>query len=557
MLVDAAKLEGPGVSPVADVVVVGAGPGGISLALDLARSGVDVTLVESGHVRHHERIQRLGDAAELDPQRHAPMSEATRRQLGGASVIWGGRCVPYDRIDFERRSFIPHSDWPVGYDEIAHYHQRACDYFRIGRPIFNVLDLDHIHQKSIVPGLPDGDVLSSELERWSLPTDFGREYRRELARTENLRVLHGLTCTDVDTDESGAHVTGIVAKTLDGRTLRVTARRAYVLACGGLETTRLLLASDRRHPGGIGNHSGLLGRFYMGHISGHIARVQFTTPPRETIFGYDRDTDGVYLRRRLSFSPEFQKKNQLTNIVAWLVNAAIADPAHGNGVLSFAYLALASPFGRYFVAEAIRKAAVGHPAAGRVSAHFRNMLRDLPRTLWFIPGFGYRRFLAYRRVPGFFQYNASNSYVLHYHGEHVPNPQSRVTLSEERDALGMRRLKIDLRFQEQDVDSVVRAHQYWDEYLRRHDCGFLEYADADPRQSAWDQAGDGFHQAGTTRMAADPKDGVVDPQSRVHGVDNLFICSSSNLVTSGQANSTFVLVAFGLRLADHLRQRVL
>ena len=64
---------------------------------------------------------------------------------------------------------------------------------------------------------------------------------------------------------------------------------------------------------------------------------------------------------------------------------------------------------------------------------------------------------------------------------------------------------------------------------------------------------DGYHQAGTTRMSARPEDGVLDPQLAVHGFDDLFVASSSAFVTSGQANSTFMIVVFALRLADHLR----
>jgi choline dehydrogenase-like flavoprotein len=545
-LANAAKLS-------ADVVVVGAGPVGITTALELGRRGVDVLLIESGKTGPDPRVQTLGDAAEYSRERHASMDECTRRQLGGASVIWGGRCVPFDPVDFEVRTYIPYSNWPVGYADIVPYFQRASDYFRIGRAVFSVHELAHISRKTLVQGLPDTHVLSSHLERWSLPTNFGREYRGELSASRHVQVIQEVTCTEIETNDAGDHVLGLRASTLAGRALRLVARSAYVLACGGLDTTRLLLVSDRVHRSGLGNHSGHLGRYYMGHLSGQLARVHFSTPSNETIYGYDRDLDGTYLRRRFSFSAEFQHERRLNNIAAWLVNPQLADPAHRNGVLSFAYLALASPFGKFLVADAIRKAAVGARVAGRVLAHFANMARDLPRTLWFIPSFGVRRYLVRRRVPGFFQYADNNVYPLHYHAEQIPNPDSRVTLANETDELGMRRLRIDFRYTEQDVESVVRSHTYWDEHLRAQGCGYLTYLADDPAEHVWRQARDGFHQAGTTRMSAEPADGVVDPQCRVHGVHNLYVASSSNFVTSGQANSTFSAVAFALRMADHLR----
>lgn len=537
----------------AAVAVVGGGPAGIVTALDLARSGVDVVLIESGGRRPSPQVQDLGTANSFAPDRHAPMHDCTRRQIGGASVIWGGRCVPFDPIDFEQRDWVRDSDWPVRYDELAAWFARSCEYFRCGRPVFDIHGIDGIAQRSLVPGLPDGDVRSSSLERWSLPTDFGAEYARELQAERHVRVFSGLTCTEIELDASGRRVSGLTCRRLGDREIIRVEAQSYVIACGGIEGTRLLLASNKVQRAGIGNHADHLGRYYMGHISGKLARLRFTTPPERTVFGFDRDVDGTYVRRRLSFSPEFQRAEKLLNIVGFPANPEIGDPAHRNGVLSFAYLALASPLGRHFASDAIRKAAIGRTGERRIAAHARNMLLDPARTLSFIPVFGYKRFVARRKLPGFFQYSHDNSYPLHYHGEQIPHPDSRVRLSDSVDALGMRRLDIDFRYDEQDVDCVMRAHRHWDAYLRAHGVGFLEYADGDLRQKIWEQAADGFHQAGTTRMSQAPAAGVVDSQCRVHGVDNLYMASSSNFVTSSQANSTFMIVVFALRLADHLR----
>jgi len=535
----------------ATITVVGAGPAGIVVAIELARKGHEVLLVESGSRRPDERTQALGDADIVDHGRHVAMGLATRRQIGGASNIWGGRCVPYDPIDFDRRPFIPDSEWPIAYEDIATYFQRASDWFFTGQSVFNAHEVPEVRHRTLVPGLPDGDVLSSTLERWSLPTNFGKHYARELATTPGLRIADGLTCVDIETDAAARTVTGLRCRRLDGSEVRIQARH-YVIACGGLETTRLLLASRSVMAHGIGNHSDLLGRFYMGHISGKIADVVFDTPSKETAYAYDRDADGVYVRHRLSFSREALLRERLPNIVGWLVNPEIANPEHGSGVLSFAYLALSSPFfGKRFIAEGIRQAAIGK--GPRVMwPHVANMLRDLPATAVFVPTFAYRRFLVRRKAPGFFVRSAANRYPLQYHGEQVPSPESRVTLSDECDELGMPRLRIDLRYCRRDVDGVVRAHELWDAHLRHHRCGRIEYHDGDLRGMIGAQAADGYHQAGTTRMSRDPTHGVVDEHLRVHGIDNLHLASGSTFVTSGQANTTFMIVAFALRLADRL-----
>lgn len=554
MLIDAETLP-DGSTFGSDIAVVGAGPAGIVLALELAQAGYNVALLESGRFHFSEKIQNLAEASYFDPAFHSPMSECTRRQVGGTSVIWGGRCVPYDPVDFDRRSYIPHSSWPVTYEEMETYFPKACEYLFCGQAEFDIKNISNIKQKSIIPGLPDEQVLTSTLERWSFPTNFGKEYFNKLKHNERIKLLYGLTCTEIELNDSGSQVEALITKTLDGKTLRVKSRK-YVLAGGGLNTTRLLLASDRQHPGGIGNHSGLLGKFYIGHLSGDIAVVHFNTSPRETIFGFDRDSDNVYLRRRFSFTRKFLHEKELTNIVAWLGSPNFYDPSHGNGILSLAYLALTSPLlGKYLTAKAIRNSLIGKDK-GNYQAHLINMLKDFAKILSFAPQFGYGRYIAKRKIPALFVYSASNEYPLHYHSEQVPNPDSTVSLSDERDELGMRRLNINRRCTSQDVESIVRSHKYWDAHLRKHGSGYLKYLSDDPEASVWQQTRDGFHQIGTTRMSDNPKTGVVGPNCNIHGFDDLFVASSSIFVTSGQANPTFMIVAFALRLADYLKKQL-
>jgi choline dehydrogenase-like flavoprotein len=338
----------------------------------------------------------------------------------------------------------------------------------------------------------------------------------------------------------------------NGVDLTVKASR-YVLACGGLETTRLLLASNDRHRDGIGNHSGHLGRWYMAHVESRIADVQFTTNPAETIYAHEQDADGVYVRRRMTFSAEMQAEQRLPNAAIWLVNPEISDPAHGSGVLSFVYLMLSSPLGKRFVAEGIRQAHIKAHEHVSIARHLGNVARGLPSAIRFALSFGYKRYLKRgRHVPGFFVASASNAYPLMYHGEHLPNRESYVERTSARDELGVPRLRTHLAFGENDVDGVIRAHEQLDEYLREHELGHLVYRYADLRAAIHSQFSGGYHQAGTTRMSSSPEDGVVDRNLAVHGFDDLFVASSSVFVTSGQANSTFMIIALALRLADHL-----
>jgi choline dehydrogenase-like flavoprotein len=535
----------------ADVAIVGAGPTGIVTALELARAGHKILLIESGGESREEQTQRLGEISGRDPL-HVSMSLASSRQLGGASNLWGGRCVPFDRLDFQPRDLLAESNWPINYEDIEPYFQRACDWCVCGEAIFDAREIPELASRSLVPGFPDGRVRASSLERWSLPTNFGRIYRSMLERSPHVTLLTNFTCTEIVCAPDGSSVDHLRAQSLDGRAITVSAAR-YVLACGGLETTRLLLASNRHHPEGIGNHSGHLGRWYMAHVESRIARVHFNTPPGETIYSHERDGAGVYVRRRLTFAPELLDRERLPNIAMWLVNPAISDPSHGSGVLSFAYLMLASPAGRFFVAEGIRQAHIEPVGETSLRAHLLNVVRDLGPAARFALTFGYQRFLKRgRKVPGFFVPSAANTYPLLYHGEHLPHRESRVELSPDRDALGMPRLATHLHFDSEDVSSVVRAHRLLDEFLREHDLGSVEFLYEDPEAEVRKQLFGGYHQAGTTRMSDRPEDGVTDRDLAIHGFSDLFVASSSTFVTSSQANSTFLLVAFAVRLADHL-----
>ncbi len=543
----------PGATLEADVAIAGAGPAGITLALELAASGHRVLLIESGGDAYDADVQDLGEMVGNDPT-HVPMSLATRRQVGGTSNLWAGRCVPFDPIDFESRAILGDARWPVSYAEVESYFARACEWCVCGEPIFDADRIPELSGDALIPGWPRGDVLATSLERWSLPTNFGRVYRAKLRESELITLVSKLTCTEIVCAADGHSVERLIARTLSGKLVNIRARK-YVLTCGGVESTRLLFASNRHHRDGIGNHSGHLGHWYMGHLGAAVADVRFRTAPAETIYGFERDSAGVYVRRRFSFALDYLLQHALPNAALWLENPEIGDPTHESEILSFIYLALTSPAGGRFVPEGIRRRKIDTDIRGSSALHLRNILRRLPRVVRFALTFGYERYVrpGYK-VPGIFIPSASNTYRLYYHGEHLPHYSSCIFPTSETDALGMPRMGTRLCFKDEDIESAIRVHDHLDRYLRRHELGRVDYLYDDPGSAFREQLLDGYHQAGTTRMSERPGDGVLDSQLAVHGFDDLFVASSSAFVSSGQANSTFMIVVFALRLADHLHR---
>jgi choline dehydrogenase-like flavoprotein len=552
MYIDAARLP-TGATLAAEVAIVGAGPAGITLALELADAGHQVLLIESGGSSYSRDIQRLGDTVGNDVF-HAPMSVATRRQIGGTSNLWSGRCVPFDPVDFQQREIVGDARWPVSYAELEKYFPRACRWFKCGQPTFDATQVPNLAGDSLVPGWPGGEIRATSLERYSWPTNFGRAYGARLKSSPLIMLVSDLTCTEIVCRPDGRSVERLAARTLAGNEVRVRAKR-YVLAAGGVETTRLLFASNHHHPGGIGNHSGHLGRWYMGHVGASIARAHFNTPSEATIYGFERDPEGVYVRRRFTFSQDHLIEHDLPNIAMYLENPDMSDPSHGNAILSIIYLILASPLGSHVISEGVRQSKIDTGSSASTWSHIRNVMRHLPEAISFALIFGYERFVRPgRKVPGFVVPSPSNSYPLYYHGEHLPNYDSRIAPTSEMDALGMPRMRTNLHFSDDDIRNAIRAHEHLDRYLRRYGLGHLEYLFDDSEEALRERLLDGYHQAGTTRMSDRPEDGVLDPQLGVHGFEELFVASSSAFVTSGQANSTFMIVVLALRLADHLRR---
>lgn len=541
-----------------DVCVIGAGPAGIAAALELAKSGLSIILVESGTEGHNSSAQRLSDAEITTSDTHSVMNDAVRRGLGGTSALWGGRCVPLDDIDFEKREFVPESGWPLTDSDIRPYYQRACEILDVGDANFTVatckeMKTDH-HKLSANFNYADL-FTATELERWSRKPNVWLSQKDKLQAHPCITIFSGLTCIGFRQAKLDNSVSEAIVRLTDKKLSEFFSIKAkiFVLACGGIESTRLVLNSMNDLSGLKLSSPHLVGHYYMGHPSGKIANIELSGDPNKTLYGFEID-GGVYVRRRITLHSDILNKENLLNISFWLDNAPIADWRHGSGVLSAAYLALTAPFlGNLLAPGAIRKRVVGEQPIRR-GHHLWNCVRSPMKTALFCIHFFYKRYIVKPRLPGFFTFTDNNSYALHYHAEQAPNWNSTITLSDETDAHGLRRACITLKWSKQDIESIIRAHEVLDKALQEHGIGKLTYRYplTALKQAVREQAVDGFHQIGTLRMAADPSNGVTDSFGRLYGTSNFYVASSAIFPTSGQANPTLALVALTIRQAQHI-----
>ena len=521
-----------------DVCVAGAGPVGLSVAIAAAERGLSVLVIEAGS--DDAKACSVPGAAEiLDPTVHAPLEIAIAPGIGGTSKLWGGRCVPFDDIDFVKRDYLPNSGWPVSHREISAWYPEAAQILGCGSAAFDAPDGGWDRDLA-------GDVTIRTTERWVPVINTAVANRSRLAATGRVTILSGY-CLDgcVVRDER------IIAAEVEARGVKHLLRaRAFVLACGGLETTRILLKMQRRRSLAFGGSDGPLGRFYMGHMSGKIADIVLQRPADIAALDFFRNESG-YSRRRFSISAAAQLRERLLNVSFCPDNPRFFDAAHGNPLLSAAFLALTSPLvGRWILPEAVRLSQIG-PPPHRVGPHLWNILTKPHRALASSWRLLRSRYLTRPSCPGFLDRNTAGRYALHYHAEHSPRAESRVTLAADP---ASPKLLIDLRFSSADANSILRAHDVVDRALQRGGRGRLVYRDpADARTAAiLSQAKDGLHQMGTTRMSVSAQQGIVDSDLCVHGVRNLFVASSSVFPTGSQANPTFLGVALAARLGDHL-----
>jgi len=533
----------------ADVCIVGAGAAGISMALQFIGSGVEVLLLESGGVAEEPATQALYAGTVADERLHSPADRYRQRRFGGTTGIWGGRCLPFDPIDFEPRDYVPHSGWPFALEALLPYYPLANRLCEAGEFAYTAAAAFRDGGRPMIEGFQSNYFSSDTLERFSCPTDFGARYVEQLRSAPNISVILHANVTAVRLQADGKRVASLDVRTLRGKRLQAQAAH-FVLATGGLEVARLLLASRDIQADGIGNRHDVVGRYYMCHLAGAIGALKIQKPPASVHHGYEISPEGIYCRRRLALRPEVQRSQRLGNFVARLHHPRITDPAHRSAVLSLLYLA--KPLVPYEYRKRLH--GDGHESLRNWLRHVGNVVTGPFEAMAFAWHLLRDRKLAKRKYPTIIVKSKANLYSVDFYAEQQPDPASRVMLDEGApDALGMPRLRIDWRYTAGDVDTVKRAVALLAAEFERTGVGRLEY---EPQAVEAEMTRDGAlggHHIGTARMGSDPRNSVVDLDCRVHGIDNLFVASSATFPTSSQANPTLTIVALSLRLTEHLR----
>ena len=539
----------------ADIVIIGSGAAGIVLALELAKTALDVIVVEAGGQSFSREGQAFYRAESVAPSTHGPVDMFRRRVFGGSTSVWGGRCIPFDPIDFEDRPWMGGASWPIAYDEVARHYPAALRYAEAGAPEF---DAEHAlpgEPAALVPGVSSPDVVLDRLERFSHPTDFGKWHRDALEKAPRVRLFTNAPVEQILASDEGARVAGVRVRLAEGRAVRMLAPRV-VVAAGGIETARLLLNSNEARGCGLGNERDLVGRYYQCHLEGELGHVSFTPAWRDLRLDYQRSHDGIYVRRYMWLSPEAQRARQLAGLVLRPAHANIVDPAHRNAILSAMYLAknfIVPEYARKMTSlELAAREAAGGSNARLLAGHMRNVLLSSPRLAAFSADWTRRRVLARRKLPSVFLRDPRGRYPVDVNAEQEPNFDSRILLGDERDALGLRRVRIDWHTRARDIDRVIEGVRVIGTALAESGAARIDVSPEDIERWRSQPIPVGGHHVGTARISNDPSTGVCDENAEIFGTRGLFVAGAAAFSTSGFANPTLTLMALTLRLSEFL-----
>jgi choline dehydrogenase-like flavoprotein len=497
----------------ASVCVVGSGFAGAIVAGELAAAGVDVLVVEAGSSDPDHRLDTMLDRVDVSGGTELHFGFA--RQLGGASNLWAGRLARLEPIDLEPRDWVPHSGWPLAWDDLAPYYARAGE----------ILGVPGVaHEEHPLPEFLSGARVDLKWFEWAgRPFHAGQYLAGVASHTDRLRVLTRAPVVQLIERENARSVEAALVALPDGKSVRVQAEH-FVIAAGGIQTPRLLLNSTRVRSAGIGNDHGVVGRYLSTHPKANMATLVLKRPvsTRHPLFT-DRPAAGGVVRHGVGFGAASQREYRLLN--------------HYVQVLPF----LEYRANRLF-------------EAFRGSNAFNSPLIDRSVLIsGLLPGAGKIAFEMMGRLGGV--QRRARKFVLRAFLDQYPNPENRVTLSERKDENGMALANLRWAFSSEDRASVLDFFERLEREVQSRGVARLDYGKLQATED-WPLIGIHSHFMGTTRMGSDPTASVTTPDCRIHGSENVFVAGPSLFPTYGYANPVYTISALSLRLADHLKTRV-
>jgi len=498
-----------------DICIVGAGAAGISIALEFMNSPYKVILLEGGGFQYEERIQELYNG-KTTGQPYYPLKSAELHYFGGTTGHWGGMCSLFDPIAFQKREWVELSGWPITQNDLLSHYKRAHINLDIDGFDFSASSWQK-KDSSLVPLPLDNSVVWNKIWRFSPPTRFGQKYKDTIINAKNIHLYTYANVVDLNANADISKVQSVMVKNYTGKTHTVKAKK-FVLACAGIQNARLLLASNKQAPKGLGNNNDLVGRYFMEHLEIKSAELWLKKESALKLYMINYPI----VQAELAVTPGKQAEYKILNGIVSLTPSEIARKT--------------PPFIKIWSNEDPREN----------EKQVREVYKIAPEDLMT---------RIKNHISG--KKNEHQAFELTIRLEQAPNPLSRITLSSGKDELGMPRAALNWAFTSLEKKSILKIYEIIGQQVGAAGIGRVklkdDILDGDEKSVPASTSG-GWHHMGTTRMNNDPKFGVVDENCKIHGIDNIYIAGSSCFPTGAGVNPTLTIVAMSIRLADHLKE---
>lgn len=507
MHIDARKLNNNSIIE-GDICIVGAGTAGISIALEWMNSPYKVILLEGGGFEYDDQVQDL-NGGKTTGQKYFPLKSSRLRYFGGTTGHWAGMCSPLDHVDFRKRDWVPHSGWPIVKEDLDPFYARAHKTLGLG-PYEYSFDYWRKEIPNLNPFPLDDKVVWNKMWQFSTAR-FGNLYRDTILKARNIHLYTYANVVNLEASEGVNSIREAQTRDHSGKTHTVRAKH-FILACGAIQNARMLLASNKQAPAGLGNQNDVVGRYFMEHLEVSSAELWLTKPFPTDLYNWSYGVTRA--SAELAITEETQEQFKILN-----------------GTASFAPLV--------FAKHVKQRMEVWQNEDPRESA--KNMFAEWDRA-------GAE---AEKEGTGSIQ----RAYMLNTRIEQAPNPNSRVTLGSEKDGLGVPRASLNWEFTPLDKRSIRKIYELLGQQMGIAGLGrvkLLEFLRDENNYTFPDDTNGGWHHMGTTRMSEDPKKGVVDANCQVHGIQNLHVAGSGCFTTSGAPNPTLTLVSLSIRLSDYV-----
>lgn len=491
-----------------DLCIIGAGAAGITIAREFRSLKISVALLESGGLNFDQSTQDLNVGENVGIP-YFSLVNTRLRYFGGTTNHWAGQSIPLDPEDFQQRSWVPDSGWPISFNEFSPFLKSAEEICGVPCGPYHWEYWRRQGEKGEIP-LSRSDFDDAVFRYSSPPRRFGESYRDDIKKSDNITCYLNANVLKLETDRSGERVEKVVVASLAGKRVQIRANM-FVLAGGGIENSRLLLLSDSTQKNGLGNQNDQVGRYFMEHPNFDSGVIRLSGSRSSKILADPfMEIHGSPLRLDFKLRPEIQRQEKILNHSAFLrkVKSSSKNKESDDvGMMMQIWQKVINKYDSYFPST-----------EGKSIAEYE--------------------------------------YTLRLRLEHAPNAESRIMLDEKQDVFGLAKVKLDIRLGELEGRTIERIQKYLAKDLGYKSLGRMQIT-FNKNSTQWkNNLGWQYHHCGGTRMHDSPKKGVVDRNCRVHGLSNLYIAGSSVFTTSGHANPTMNIVALSLRLSEHLKKEL-